>query len=570
MAAADLADSAASRGISPPTSPTWRGPSPWLSGPAVDLLFGYGLAYILTLPLLLYAGQRLGIREWPAGLISLFSLAVAAPHYGATLLRAYRQPADRRRYSFFTVYASVLLVLLFAAGLYDAVLGSWLLTIYITWSPWHFAGQNYGLAVMSLRRRGVSLDPHLKRPIYASFILSALLAVLSLHAADATVSFAQGYRDASGNFTMFRLGIPLDVVRVAGFVLAIAYLATLVTAGRRLAAAAPALSASGFAPVLLLVATQALWFAIPAFGWATGVFSLSALPFAAIWLSVAHSVQYLWVSSYFARQSGAHASRLPYLGKAMLAGCGLSIFPALLLVPGLLGGLAPFSAGAAVLLFAVVNLHHFLLDGAIWKLREGPVARVLLVQPGGDETASGRQRPRRSVLASGFIALLWTVGAISLALPLFTWHEVYAGGQLDASIERSQTAVRRLAWLGRDSSLVYGMLGWQLEKAGDPAAAIRAYRKAATLPDPPILVSDRLGWLLVRYEASDPSGRREAVEHAERASALRGHGSPQALQTLSAAYANDRRFPEAQHTARRALALARSQNDRELVVVVER
>ena len=33
-----------------------------------------------------------------------------------------------------------------------------LFTLYLTWSPWHYTGQNYGIAVMFLRRRGVERD----------------------------------------------------------------------------------------------------------------------------------------------------------------------------------------------------------------------------------------------------------------------------------------------------------------------------------------------------------------------------------------------------------------------------
>jgi hypothetical protein len=37
----------------------------------------------------------------------------------------------------------------------------------------------------------------------------------------------------------------------------------------------------------------------------------------------------------------------------------------------------PFDTGLLLLVNAAVNLHHFVLDGAIWKLRDGTVARIL-------------------------------------------------------------------------------------------------------------------------------------------------------------------------------------------------
>ena len=43
-----------------------------------------------------------------------------------------------------------------------------------------------------------------------------------------------------------------------------------------------------------------------------------------------------------------------------------------------------------LLVASVVNLHHFVLDGAIWKLRDGRVARVLLrTAEGPGETGVG-------------------------------------------------------------------------------------------------------------------------------------------------------------------------------------
>jgi hypothetical protein len=39
--------------------------------------------------------------------------------------------------------------------------------------------------------------------------------------------------------------------------------------------------------------------------------------------------------------------------------------------------------GLGLLTASIVNLHHFVLDGAIWTLRDGRVARMLL-RPAGE------------------------------------------------------------------------------------------------------------------------------------------------------------------------------------------
>ena len=81
------------------------------------------------------------------------------PHYGGTLVRVYDQRKDRRAYAIFSVWATALLAALFVWGAFSTLVASVLFTIYITWSPWHYTGQNYGLAVMFLRRSGVPLSP---------------------------------------------------------------------------------------------------------------------------------------------------------------------------------------------------------------------------------------------------------------------------------------------------------------------------------------------------------------------------------------------------------------------------
>ena len=51
--------------------------------------------------------------------------------------------------------------------------------------------------------------------------------------------------------------------------------------------------------------------------------------------------------------------------------------PALVFAPQVLGGL-PYDLGLGLMVASAVNLHHFVLDGAIWKLRNTRVAGVLL------------------------------------------------------------------------------------------------------------------------------------------------------------------------------------------------
>ena len=133
-------------------------PSPYLHHPWIDALVGYGGLYLLTAPLVIALASSTGLLEWPIWFATIAALLISVPHYGATYLRVYEKRSERRRYAVFAIYLTGALFAAFVASLYSARLGSIFLTIYIYWSPWHFAGQNFGVTMTSLRRRRVHID----------------------------------------------------------------------------------------------------------------------------------------------------------------------------------------------------------------------------------------------------------------------------------------------------------------------------------------------------------------------------------------------------------------------------
>src|SRR5690606_34681997 len=141
-----LARMAAAAPVTSAPAPAAPARSPWLFGPAPDLLLGCGVAYAGVFALLALRGPELRALV-PMGLVPLVYLVTSAPHYGATLLRVYERREDGRGYALFAVWATLALAGLFVAGLHSVALGSLILTLYLTWSPWHYSGQNYGIAV---------------------------------------------------------------------------------------------------------------------------------------------------------------------------------------------------------------------------------------------------------------------------------------------------------------------------------------------------------------------------------------------------------------------------------------
>jgi hypothetical protein len=465
----------------------------------------------------------------------------------------------------FAVYVSGAVLLLFAIGLRSSLVGSLLLTAYVTWSPWHFAGQNYGISLLFLRRRGVAIDATTKRLLYAAFVLSSALAILAVHAADGALVFAQQAVDTSGSYRTLRLGIPTPVVHALGPALAAAYVATWIAAGARLRGRAR--SGDLVAPASLL-ATHSLWFVLPSLAATTGAWNATALVFAPIWISSAHAIQYLWITTFYARRSEAPVAAAPFLLKATLAGAAITLLPPLLFAPGLLGSSFSRVAGVGVLIFSAVNLHHFLLDGAVWKLRDGRVARALLREQPADALAVAE--PARRWLRP----LVWIGGGVALGVIPVTVYERSVATSPTATTARVETALARLAWLGLDTPTNWVELAGRYERAGRAADGIATYRKAFaamrhihTLPTPELAA--HFAALLLAQDRGDPQRLREALRFASFAVEAAPE-DPTALEVLAEANARAGDLDRAREVGGLALARARATGETARAASIER
>jgi len=357
----------------------------WLYGPLPDLFLGCGAGSILMMSAMAIWGTGILNRIFPVGLMILvFSL----PHYGATLVRVYERAENRRRYALEAWWLSALLAALFLFSLHSPLLGSLILTVYLTWSPWHYTGQNYGIASMMLGRRGVQLSQPVRRALRYSFWLSYALTFLAMHGVERAANYTPVPYGGSV-YHLMPIGIPGGFASPALVVCAIAYLGvvTFAVAGML---RAPGGSLRRAAPCLLLMLTQSLWFAWPVLARYGGGLSAESQAFANVyttygflWIAAAHAVQYLWITSYFHGVEEGEVAVSPlvqrsgYIAKAALSGFAIWIVPTVLFAPGYLGSL-PAESGLALMVAAIVNLHHFVLDGAIWKLRDKSVSRVLI------------------------------------------------------------------------------------------------------------------------------------------------------------------------------------------------
>jgi tetratricopeptide (TPR) repeat protein len=161
-----------------------------------------------------------------------------------------------------------------------------------------------------------------------------------------------------------------------------------------------------------------------------------------------------------------------------MAGVSLTTLPLLFFAPGLLGTV-PADAGLGRMFFAVVNIHHFVLDGTIWKLRDGPIARALLRA----EPATPVPIVPRNPLGQ---RLVWAIGVTAIAIALVDIWEFEFGVRRPfdrGDAVRMEVASQRLWWIGRDSHAVHFNLGLLLAKEGRyPAARGHLERSLALYP----------------------------------------------------------------------------------------
>lgn len=337
----------------------------WIDGPWTDLLIGCG-GWSLPLLLVSYTLVERDVPRWSAVFYAL-ALVCNYPHYMATIYRAYGS-GDLGAHRLYTHYLTAGLLLLGVVAHINLALVPWLFTAYVMWSPWHYTGQNFGLLVMFLRRADVNVTPAERRALRVAFVASfvMLLAAFNLGASRDPLVLSLGLPGG--------LAVGIEVIAAFTFFVggAVALVPIVRRSGRR-AVIAP----------LTLYATQALWFVVPiVIGWMSSL-SAPQTRYSSGMLAVMHSAQYLWITRYFARRDAEQRDRVrrwsdwAYWSTLVIGGIAL-----FLPIPWMAsyGWQADFTTSVFIVA-AIVNLHHFMIDGVVWKLRNVRVGQVLEGRP---------------------------------------------------------------------------------------------------------------------------------------------------------------------------------------------
>jgi tetratricopeptide (TPR) repeat protein len=245
-------------------------------------------------------------------------------------------------------------------------------------------------------------------------------------------------------------------------------------------------------PAITLYITQALWFVIPiVLAWVSSAATPQTRYSTGI-LAVMHSAQYLWITHHFARKdaagaAGATGAAGPGQARAwngwaywttLVAG-GVALF-----IPGpwLASYAGRFDFTSSMLIVtAVVNIHHFILDGVVWKLRDPRVSNVLTSNqasheegPASTAGAVARATGARMKLVLRAAAV---VGLIALA-GVDQWRYLLALGGAQGA---DRGALERASALNPFDSSVQLRLASAARLSGDRAAMERDLRRAVAV-----------------------------------------------------------------------------------------
>lgn len=435
----------------------------WVYNPWLDMIVGCG-AWSAPLLLLAYFSVASSTLHWSIAFYGL-ALFFNYPHYMATIYRAYHRAEDFHKYRIFTLHLTILvaLTLIVSHVWYRAL--PLIFTLYLTWSPWHYSGQNYGIFLMFARRAGAQPRDRQRRALYFAFVLSYAILLLNFHTGP------------SADPLFISLNIPSTVSSALQIALGVAFLVCSVYGLSGL------LATVGWRPLLpslTLFSTQFVWFLLPTLLSLVKDFHVPQSRYSTGVLAVMHAAQYLWITSYYARREASAEGRQnwrPFAYFAVLIAGGIALF-----IPGpwISSHLFHFDFTWSFLIFtALVNIHHFILDGAIWRLRDGRIANLLLNSP--TRIADAATDARRTLSAS----LRWVAGPttaahrlrVTAAVALLAWGTVDQLRYYLALHHDSLPSLQRAALLNAYDAPLELQLAQKELDAGRPDLAIAAWER---------------------------------------------------------------------------------------------
>lgn len=345
----------------------------FVNAPVDYFIIGFGS--ILTYLILLLVYQSAPV-PWAIELAWAMQLIINHPHFAATNYRLYHNRENIMQYPITAlVIPWLILAVMIASFLSPNFIAVIFIKVFLYWSPYHFSGQTLGITLIYARRAGFFVGKWerftLSNTIYSSFLFMTARGDMITAAADLVLP-------TTYDVEMYRLGLPTWVpwlilgwlvINALGFTY---FVVKWSIAQKRM-----------LPPIVLLpLITQLVWF-IPG-SWCPSFY---------LFVPMFHSLQYLLIAwslqlkekmdtqkitpsvSYVVQETGRWGVINLLLGGFLFFLIPKSLY-FLLSEQYTLPFTYTFVNGIIV---AGVQVHHFFVDGVIWKLKKKTVASPLMV-----------------------------------------------------------------------------------------------------------------------------------------------------------------------------------------------
>jgi hypothetical protein len=292
------------------------------------------------------------------------SWVVNWPHFSATNYRLYHSKANIFQYPVTALVIPFLLMAALLASFHSAEgVAPFFIKLFMIWSPYHFSGQSLGITLIYAKRAGIQVG-RMERLALSGFIYGTFV--------SGTVRGEVGTSPQSYfGVQVPTLGLPPQIADWAmhGMYLCGAIFLCCV-------AVRCVRERRWIPPIVLLPAlSQFIWF-IPG----------GEIPRFNEFVPLFHSLQYLliaWSMQLKERldESSGHPSGRFVLRESIVWGAlnimgGIVLF---YLLPKLAAGFGYAPGFSEAVVVSAVQIHHFFVDGVIWKLKNQKVGSPLLV-----------------------------------------------------------------------------------------------------------------------------------------------------------------------------------------------
>jgi hypothetical protein len=347
--------------LAAPSSEAGRSVSPYFINGPVDFLFIGGLSILVYLLLGFMQILEMTWLTWTS-LVVASNFLLAFPHFFASSYRLYHTKENIRQYPMTAIALPIVLVACAAGSLtWPTLFAPVFIKIFLFWSPYHYAAQSVGVSLLYARRAGFVIGGF-ERWTLSAFILSTFILITARENVAAKDNAFWGIIYPSFRLPEWAPDLALLWTCVTAVLLAFAVVRWSIRNGRMLP------------PIVLVpVVAQVCWFVVG-----------GSVPLYYIFLPAFHSLQYLFLAwstqlKEVKDERGIQPSRRFVVRETLrwsvfVVVGGVAIFrglPLLLEAGGYTWALS-FAAVAAT-----ANIHHFFVDGVIWKLRNPRVGSIL-------------------------------------------------------------------------------------------------------------------------------------------------------------------------------------------------